>query len=72
MSFPKIMLLVDREARTIAVTGKGGKSATVAVEDFHLSLRDELSAQLVQSAIDVIHDDIDGAIDEPPCRCPWC
>jgi len=61
--------LVDKDARTVTVPAKGGKCATVAVEDIRLAPPQESFANAVQSAIDavdeVIEELVPGSANQP-------
>ena len=67
-STPRIVLLVDQDARTITIPAKGCKRAAVAVENVRLALLGVKSAHLVQSAIDSVDDSIDNAIEKHPSQ----
>lgn len=47
-SLPKIVLLVDNEARLVTVPGKNGKRVTAVFEDVRPALPDESFAMSIQ------------------------
>lgn len=61
-STPKVVLAVDKDARTITVPAKGGTRATVSSEDIRLALLPDSFAVAVQHAIDNVDETIDLAL----------
>lgn len=58
-STPKIVLSIDRDARSVVVPGKAGKRANVAIEDIRVAIPHDSFANTVQTAIDDLDDIIE-------------
>lgn len=62
-SEPKIVLSIDKDARTVTVPAKGGRRAVVGYEDTRLSLPRDSFAVAVQEAIDSVDESIHESVD---------
>lgn len=55
----RIVISIDKNARTVQNPTKNGKQATVAIEDIMPALSEDSFPNLIQSAIDTVDDYID-------------
>lgn len=59
----RIVLNIDKDARTIVVSTKHGRQATVAIEDVRPAFPEDTFANAVQTAIDTVDDTIEDLIE---------
>lgn len=58
-SISKIVILIDKEPRTLTVPENCGKRVTYAIKDVRLALPDDSFVKTVENAIDTIEKSID-------------
>lgn len=66
-SVPKIVLSVDKEARTVTIPAKGGRRAVVGIEDLRLAFPCDSFAVAVQEAINNVENSIYDVVDATDC-----